>query len=506
MKQSTKAKFIIIGSGFAGLIAAVRLQQIGERDIIILERAREVGGVWRDNHYPGCACDIESHLYSLSFAPNPDWSHTFARRQEIYSYLEGCIERFGLQEAIRLHHEVQKMTWDELEGIWVIQTNQGEFRARMVVGAFGALSDPSIPKLEGIEKFKGLAFHSARWPADLDMKEKKVAVIGTGASAIQFIPEIQPQVTKLHVFQRTPAWVIPKLDAPISEIKKKMFRYVPLLQRANRLKIYTSREFMVVGFRHPSIMKKVMKDTLAHMHKDIQDPELRRKLTPNYTLGCKRVLPSNAYYPALAQPNVEVHTTGISKVVEDGIIDETGNKVEADIIIYGTGFKVTNAPLAEYIYGKEGHTLAQEWNGSPKAYLGITVAGFPNLFIMQGPNTGLGHSSTLFMMESQSMHIQKVVKHLQAKRLDIIEPKPEAQQRFVDKIAKALEGTVWETGGCTSWYIDETGRNASIWPSYTFNYRRLVSDFQANDYTARLAGINSYEANVAEERRTIQIT
>ena len=491
MKQSKKAKFVIIGSGFAGIIAAVRLQQIGERDIIMLERAGDVGGVWRDNGYPGCACDIESHLYSLSFARNPDWSHTFARQQEIHSYLKDCIEHFDLQKTIRLHHEVQKMAWNEQDGIWIIHTNQGEYRARFVVGGFGALSDPSIPKLEGIEKFKGMAFHSARWPAGLDMRRKRVAVIGTGASAIQFIPEIQPEVAKLHVFQRSAAWVIPKPDAPISETRKKMFRYVPLLQRVNRLKIYMSREIMVVGFRHPSITKKVTRDALAHMYKDIQDPELRRKLTPDYALGCKRVLPSNTYYPALAQPNVEVHTAGISTVVEDGIIDKDGNKAEADIIIYATGFKVTNAPLAEYIYGKEGHTLAQEWNGSPKAYLGITVSGFPNLFIMQGPNTRLGHSSALFMMESQALHIQKVVKHVRAKRMDIIEPKREAQQRFIGQIAKGLEGTVWETGGCTSWYLDETGRNASIWPSYTFSYRHLSKYFRSEDYMVRLAGLSS---------------
>lgn len=489
MTQSTKAKFIIIGSGFAGLIAAVRLQQIGENDIIILERAGDIGGVWRDNRYPGCACDVESHLYSLSFAQNPDWSHSFAGQPEIHSYLQDCFEQFDLLDSIRFHHEVQKMVWQEEEGIWHIQTNEGEYRARMVIGAFGALSDPSIPKLDGIEKFKGQSFHSAQWPANLDLTNKKVAVIGTGASAIQFIPEIQPEVQQLHVFQRTPAWVIPRLDSPISKTKKRLFRYVPLLQRANRLKIYTTREFMVLGFKHPRMMQKVKEEALSHMYSAISDPNLRRKLTPDYEIGCKRILLSNTYYPSLAQPNVEMNINGIAEVVADGIIDKCGHFIDVDILIYGTGFKVTNAPLTEYVYGKAGQTLAQVWNGSPKAYLGITVPEFPNLFLMQGPNTGLGHSSVLLMMEAQAVHIQKAVKHMRAKRLDVIEPKREAQQRFVEKTALALKDTVWEKGGCTSWYIDQTGRNASIWPSYTFVYRRLVGNFREDDYETRLGGI-----------------
>jgi cation diffusion facilitator CzcD-associated flavoprotein CzcO len=491
MTQSTKAKFIIIGSGFSGLIAAVRLQQIGENDILILERAGEVGGVWRDNRYPGCACDVESHLYSLSFAQNPDWSHRFAEQPEIYHYLQNCYEQFGLIESIRFHHEVQKMVWNDEEGIWYIQTNDGEYRARIVVGAFGALSDPSIPKLHGIEKFKGQAFHSAQWPETLELTGRKVAVIGTGASAIQFIPEIQPEVKQLYVFQRTPAWVIPRLDGPISETMKKMYRYVPFLQRANRMKIYTQREFMVLGFKYPNFMKKIKEEALAHMHSAVSDNELRRKLTPGYEIGCKRILLSNTYYPSLAQPNVEVNTNGIAEVVEEGIIDQEGHFIEVDTLIYGTGFKVTNAPLAEYIYGKTGLTLAQAWNGSPKAYMGIIVEGFPNLFIMQGPNTGLGHSSVLFMMEAQALHMQKAVKYIRSKRMDIIEPKLEAQHSFVEQTARELKGTVWETGGCTSWYMDETGRNSSIWPSYTFSYRRLAGKFQGNDYKIRLAGISS---------------
>lgn len=491
MKQSTKAKFIIIGSGFGGMMTAIRLRQKGEKDIIILERDCDVGGVWRDNRYPGCACDVESHLYSISFAPNPHWSTVFAKQPEIYAYLKHCAEKFNLLQLIRFQHNVQRMDWDTTNGVWIIQTNKGEFRARMVVGAFGALSDPSIPHFKGIEKFKGQAFHSANWPSSLNLKDKRVAVIGTGASAIQFIPEIQPQVKHLYIFQRTPPWIIPRLDGPISNTKKKMYRQIPLLQKANRFKIYLQREYMVLGFTNPKMMKKTQEEALTHMHKDIKDPNLRQKLTPNYMIGCKRILLSNNYYPALAKPNVDVNTNGIGQIEEHAVIDEKGNRAEVDIIIYGTGFKVTNTPLAHHIYGIGGHSLAQEWNGSPKAYLGTMVSGFPNLFILQGPNTGLGHSSVVFMMEAQIMHMQKVIKYMRAKYVDVMQPTRQAQQRFVDETSKAIQQTVWSLGGCKSWYIDETGRNSTIWPSFTFTYRRLASKFKAEDYEGHLAGITS---------------
>jgi len=491
VKQSTKAKFIIIGSGFGGMMTAIRLRQIGETDIIILERDCDVGGVWRDNRYPGCACDVESHLYSMSFAPNPNWSTIFAKQPEIYDYLKNCAQKFDLLQLIRFQHEVQRMDWDDTNGIWIIETTKGQFRARMVIGAFGALSDPDIPRLKGMDKFKGQAFHSANWPSNLDIQNKRVAVVGTGASAIQFIPEIQPQVAQLHIFQRTPPWIIPRLDGPISERKKKLYRQVPLLQKANRLKFYLQREYMAIGFINPKMMNKTQEQALAHMHKDIKDPDLRQKLTPNYTIGCKRILLSNNYYPALAKPNVDVNTNGIAEIEEHAVIDQKGNRIEVDMIIYGTGFKVTDTPLARQIYGIDGHSLAQEWNGSPKAYLGTMVAGFPNLFILQGPNTGLGHSSVIFMMEAQIMHMQKVIKHMRTKYYDVIQPTRKAQQRFVEEMSKAMQQTVWSLGGCKSWYIDQTGRNSTIWPSFTFTYRQLASKFKAEDYEGHLAGISS---------------
>lgn len=483
--MKNKTKVIIIGTGFAGIAAAARLMQEGEKDLIILERGNDVGGVWRDNQYPGCACDVESHLYSLSFAPNPNWTRSFSPQSEIYDYLKWCAKKFGLMDLIRFQHEVKRMDWDDTSGEWVLQTSKGLFKARFVVGAFGALSDPAIPKLKGIEKFQGETFHSASWPKDFDIKGRRVAVVGTGASAIQFIPEIQPEVKALHVFQRTPAWVIPRMDGPISPAKQSIYARFPLLQKAARLKIYLQRELLLIGFRNPKRMKVVKNMALKNMYNTIQDPILREKLTPNYTIGCKRIMLSNTYYPALAQSNVHVNTDGIAEVTEDAVIDFKGEKAEVDTIIFGTGFQVTDLPLSHHVYGREGHSLAKEWDGSPKAYMGTTVAGFPNLFILQGPNTGLGHSSVILMMEAQVNHIISVLKHMNKNKLDSIEPTREAQQRFVEDTEKSMEGTVWTSGGCASWYLDKTGRNSTLWPSYTFTFRRKLSKFHAKDFTSR---------------------
>ncbi|RIW28969.1 NAD(P)/FAD-dependent oxidoreductase [Bacillus salacetis] len=485
----TKARIIIIGTGFAGIAAAVRLKQEGEQDLIILERKGDVGGVWRDNHYPGCACDVESHLYSFSFAPNPQWSRVFSPQPEIHSYLQDCSEKFGLKQHIRFHHEVKRMDWQEDLGEWRIETNQSIFFAQIVIGAFGALSNPSIPKLEGMESFRGEIFHSAEWPKDFQAQGKRIAVIGTGASAIQFIPEIQPEADALHVFQRTPPWVVPRLDGPIPEEKKESFNRSQLLQKMERLKIYVQREVRVIAFRNPKWMKTMESIARHHLHKAVKDPDLREQLTPDYRIGCKRILLSNSYYPALAQANVEVNTSGIAKVTEDAVIDSSGRTIAVDSIIFGTGFQVTELPFSKYIYGREGRTLKEEWQGSPKAYMGTTVSGFPNLFLLQGPNTGLGHSSVIVMIEAQVEHILKTLKHMKKQKLKTIEPRPDAQERFIKETNQLMEGTVWTSGGCNSWYLDETGRNSTLWPSYTFSFKRKAAKLKRNDY-AGSKGIN----------------
>lgn len=477
-----RARVIIIGTGFGGICAAIRLIKDEEKDFIILERSHDVGGVWRDNQYPGCACDVQSHLFSFSFAPNPNWSRSFSGQPEIHAYIKECAKNFGLRDHIRFQHEVKRMEWHEEKGEWRIQTSQGEYRANLVVAAFGALSEPSIPKVKGIETFKGEIFHSATWPKDFNPNGKHVAVVGTGASAIQFIPEIQPEVASLHVFQRTPAWVLPREDGPISPEQRKLYHRFPLLQKAARLKIYLQREMLVAGFRNPKRMKKAKQAALENLYAAIKDPVLREKLTPDYTIGCKRILLSNTYYPSLAQPNVNVNTEGIAEVREDSVIDAGGTKVMVDTIIFGTGFQVKEPIFANYIYGRKGHSLSEEWKGSPKAYMGTTIAGFPNLFLLQGPNTGLGHSSVIIMIEAQVDHLMKVIKYMKKHELDMIEPTESAQQTFVKKTEKHMQGTVWTSGGCSSWYLDHTGRNSTLWPGYTFSFRKIAAKMNSKDY------------------------
>lgn len=480
--ESNKAKIVVIGTGFAGIAAAARLLQEGERDLIVLERGSDVGGVWRDNRYPGCACDVESHLYSLSFAPNPGWSRKFSPQPEIYAYLQECAKKFGMIDHIRFHHEVERLDWDEPNSEWRIQTNQGELRAAIVIGALGGLSNPSIPALEGIERFTGEVFHSAQWPAEFSPNGKRIAVVGTGASAIQFIPHIQPEARFLHVFQRTPAWVIPQQDAPIKEERRKAYRRFSVLQKMARLRIYAKREAMVVGFRNPNWLRLLERVAVRHMHEAIKDPALREKLTPDYRIGCKRILLSNTYYSALAQANTEVHTTGIAEVTEDAVMDASGNRIPVDSIIFGTGFQVTDLPIARHIYGRGGHSLMQEWKGSPKAYLGTSIAGFPNLFLLQGPNTGLGHTSVILMIEAQVDHLLKALEYMKRNQLKAIEPKPDAQKRFVEKTDRLMKGTVWTSGGCRSWYLDKTGRNSALWPGSTLSFKKKAAAFKKDDY------------------------
>ena len=486
-QRPIRAKILIIGTGFGGLATAYYLKQAGEDDFIILERQDDVGGVWRDNSYPGCACDVQSHLYSFSFAPNPDWTRHFSPQPEIHAYLQKCARDFGLLPHVRFQHEVTRMDWQEQIGEWVVQTSQGEFRARHVVGAFGVLSDPEIPKVNGIEGFNGQVFHSANWPKDFNPKDKRVAVVGTGASALQFIPAIQPEVAQMHVFQRTPPWVMPRHDSPIHSITRSAYRHLPKLMQAERLRLYAQRESFVLGFKYPRLMKLSQKTALAHLQGAVQDPVLRQKLTPDYTLGCKRILISNTYYPALTQGNVEVITDGVANVTADSVIGQDGVARPVDAIIFGTGFKTRDLPFAHYIRNDKGETLAESWEGSPKAYMGTTMHGFPNLYLLHGPNIGLGHTSVIYMFEAQAEHIVGVVKLAERKGVDIIEPTMRAQQAFQQKIEKDMKGTVWVAGGCSSWYLDSTGRNSQLWPGFTFAYRQLATHIDEHDYEGRNA-------------------
>jgi cation diffusion facilitator CzcD-associated flavoprotein CzcO len=474
-------RIVVIGTGFAGIGMAVRLKQSGYDDFVVLERAQDVGGTWRDNTYPGCRCDVPSHLYSFSFAPNPEWSSTFSPQPEIEAYLRQVTDGFKVRPHIRFGHTVQSAHW--VGDHWLIHTDQGDFTAEILLSGMGPLAEPSYPKLAGIESFEGEVFHSAEWNHELDLSGRKVAVIGTGASAIQFVPAIQPEVEELHLFQRTPPWVMPRPDRKITAVEKAVYRRFPLVQKAVRAGIYWGRESMVLGFaKLPGIMKQAQKVAEKHLQQQIRDPELRAKLTPDFTLGCKRVLISDDYYPAVAQPNVEVITEGITEVTPTGIVTGDGVKHEADTIIYGTGFRVTDLPVMDMLHGRDGQTLREAWAEGMEAHLGTAVAGFPNFFLLIGPNTGLGHSSMVFMIESQIAYILDALKTMDREGLRQLEVRPEVQREFVDGVRSAMRNTVWTRGGCTSWYLDAQGRNTTLWPSFTFRFRQLTRHFDARQY------------------------
>lgn len=478
-------QLLIVGTGFGGLGTAIQAKIKGFEDLVIIERADEVGGVWRDNHYPGCACDVQSHLYSFSFAPNPNWSKDFAPQGEIYDYLKKCAQSFKLYPHIHFNTEMLSAKWVEEIGKWIVETSNGVYEARYLVLGCGSLSDPLIPEIVGQDKFSGDAFHSANWPTDLDLNGKRVAVIGTGASAIQFIPAIQPIVSQLTLFQRTPAWVLPRHDELIPAYKKSLFKNIKLTQKINRQMIYWKREYMALGFKFPILMKQAQHHALQNIKKSIFDPVLIKKVTPSYTLGCKRVLISNIYYPSLAQPNVHVVDSGIKQIRKNDIVDQDGIIRKFDVIIYGTGFKVKELPYANDVFGCSGLSLNEYWMGSPKGFAGTTVNDFPNLFILHGPNVGLGHSSVIYMFEAQIEHIFNVIKIAQNKKMPILEPTAIAQSQYTHWIDQTMNGSVWTAGGCESWYLDETGRNSSLWPSFTFHFKQKISKVDEKDYQFR---------------------
>jgi cation diffusion facilitator CzcD-associated flavoprotein CzcO len=481
----TDFRVAIVGTGFSGLGMAIRLKQAGIEDFVVFERAEDVGGTWRENTYPGVACDVPSHLYSFSFAPNPDWSRTFSPGQEIWDYLRRCAGHFDVIPHVRFGHEVTEAAWDEEDQRWRIETSAGPFTAQVLIAGTGPLSEPSIPHIPGIESFEGNAFHTARWDPDQGFAGKRVAVIGTGASTIQVVPEIQPEVEKLHLFQRTPPWIMPHPDRAISKRERTVYRRFPAVQLAMRAAIYWARETFVLPFLHKRLAK--LPETVArqHLRSQVPDRELRRKLTPSYTIGCKRILISNDYYPAVSQPNVEVVTDGIREVRPRSIVAGDGREIDVDVIVFGTGFRVTDMPAAEYIRGRDGQSLAETWRGSMQAYLGTSIAGFPNLFMIVGPNTGLGHNSMVFMIESQVAYVLDALRTMDARGLASVDVRADVQDAYNRELQEGLKDTVWSTGGCASWYLDDTGRNTTLWPGSTWPFRRRTRRFDPALYSVR---------------------
>jgi cation diffusion facilitator CzcD-associated flavoprotein CzcO len=441
----------IIGTGFGAIATAVRLQQAGFDDFVLIDRAGDVGGVWRDNSYPGAAVDVKSHLYSLSFAPNPDWHHVFAKQSELHAYLRRVTDQFDLRRRLVLGCEVEELRWAESEQRWQLETAHGARTARHVVVATGALAEPVIPDLPGLSSFKGGRFHSARWDHSFDLTGKRVAVIGTGASAIQFVPAIQPTVGQMTVFQRTPPWIMPRHDHEIPARTRKLFRALPLLQRLARARIYVQFEWMIVAFQHPSLMRIAQRKARRHLEAQVPDSELREKLTPNYSLGCKRILLSDDYLPALTEPNVAVNTDGIREVRERSIVDNAGVEHPVDAIILGTGFDTRSLPLTDRIYDADGVAMADGWAGNPAAYVGTAVAGYPNCYLIHGPNIGTGHNSVLHMFESQANYITAAVSYAAVHGLASVQPSHAAQAAYAAEVDRMSEGTVWTAGGCQSW-------------------------------------------------------
>lgn len=486
--EQRRVRVAVVGAGFGGLGTAIRLKRAGHHDFVVFDRGDEVGGTWRDNSYPGCACDVPSHMYSLSFAPNPDWSRSFSTQPEIWAYLRDCVRRHDLAPHLRLRHEVRAASWDPASGTWHVVTSGGDWRADVLVLAGGPLSEPVTPELPGLAGFRGEVFHSARWRHDLDLTGRRVAVVGTGASAIQFVPEIAPTVARLHVFQRTAPWVLPRADRAIGPGRRRLYRAFPAARIVTRAGIYWGRELSATAFLRPALMPAVQVMARRHLRSAVPDPELRAALTPDYTLGCKRVLLSNDYYPALLRDNVELITDAVAEVRPDAVVTRDGRVREVDTIIFGTGFRVTEMPIAHRVRGRDGRSLAQAWQGSMRAYRGTCVPGFPNLFLLLGPNTGLGHNSVVFMIECQLNYLVGLLRHLDRTGRRAVEPTVAAYHRYARSIDRRMAGTVWSRGGCRSWYLDAMGRNPTLWPGYTWSYWLRTRRFDAAAYRPVPAG------------------
>ena len=471
MSESAPA-IVIIGSGFAGLGMAIRLKQSGFHDFTVLEKSEALGGTWHDNTYPGCACDVPSHMYSFSFELNPGWTRMFAPQPEIRAYMARTADKYRVRDHIRCGAAVDSMEYDDDVRRWNVTLADGTvLTPRAVVSGIGALHVPSFPALTGIERFRGTAFHSAEWDHSYDLAGKRVAVIGTGASAIQFVPKVAEQAADLVLFQRTPPWIQPKPDLPIPAPVRKAFEKVPGAARAFRGGIYWALEARAVGFTiDPRLSTPQERIARRHLEKQIADPELRAKVTPDYTIGCKRILLSNDYYPALTRPNVHVETSAVAEVRENSVVTADGREYEVDCIIYGTGFKVTDALADLRVTGRDGTKLQEIWADGIEAHRGTTIPGMPNFFMLLGPNTGLGHNSVVFMIEVQIQHVLNCLRLLQESGADAIEPKPEAARRFNDRMQKRLRRAVWNEGGCSSWYLDDQGVNRTLWPGHTFEF------------------------------------
>ncbi len=473
---------LILGAGFAGVCAGAQLRAAGRYDFVVIDRGETPGGTWRDNTYPGCACDVPSTLYSFSFAPNPDWSRIFAPQPEIEAYLGDVIDRTGVRDHLRLGVEVQSATWKEHTARWHVTTSDGDYAARVLIAGAGPWHEPLIPDLPGLDTFTGTTFHSSRWNHDHDLRGRRVAVIGSGASAVQFVPKIAPDVAHLDLYQRTPHWVLPKPDRPYPAALRRLYRRRPAAQRAAHEGLRIAAEGLGWATRHAGAMGPVQRLAERHLARQVRDPQLRAALTPDFTIGCKRILMSNSYYPSLTRENVTVVPHAVTEVRPTSVVGADGVEREADTIIFGTGFKILDMPVADLVRGRDGHTMSEVWQGSPRGYLGTTVSGFPNLFVLLGPNLGNGHSSATVLLEQQMRYVVSALEAMDRETLTTVEIREDVQREYNGRVDDALQKTVWNAGGCGSYYFDSNGRNSFMYPWSTLHHRRRTRHFDLSNY------------------------
>ncbi|HEX5371585.1 MAG TPA: NAD(P)/FAD-dependent oxidoreductase [Aquabacterium sp.] len=472
---------IIIGSGFGGQAAAVNLRRIGIEDFLILERRAWMGGTWSQNSYPGAAVDVQSPLYSLSFEPYP-WSQMFAEQNELVEYTNHVLAKHGLREKTRLNANVSRVEWDEARQLWqVITEGAGVFLAKFLINASGPLSTPVIPNFKGRDSFKGHSFHTNAWDHAYDYKGKRVAIIGSGASAAQVIPEIAPDVKQLHVFQRTPHWVLPRPDHVFSRFERALLKS-RLVYKVLRTAIYWGLESRVIGFKYSKTMLNVVAQRVAlkHIQQQISDPVIRQAVTPDYTIGCKRIILSSTLYPALCRPNVQLHAKddGIAEINERGILTAKGQQIDLDLIVYSTGYDATDGVISYPVVGKGGKSVQDFWAEYPRAYLGTALPGFPNLFVVTGPNTGIGHTSAIFVIEAQMEYIRRAIAAVQKQGAKAIEVKAEAEADYTQMIHREMKQTVWQSGGCHSWYQSKSGHVIAMFPGFSFTFRQMAKAFK----------------------------
>ncbi len=495
-----KPSVLIVGAGFGGVAAAIELKRHGFGEITILERAPELGGTWYYNGYPGAACDVPSHLYSFSFAQRRDWSRLCSPQAEIHDYLREVAREHDVERHVRFGQTVISCTWEEPEARWLLKTEAGEhFQADALVLATGQLHQPAYPGAEGIETFAGHSFHSAQWDHDYSLWGRRVAVVGTGASAVQFVPEVARKATHMTVFQRSGNWFLPRRNRRYPRLVRAVIEHTPGLQRFRRNFMYQYCEALTASILHPRTLGRLLgMRSAAFMRSQLKDPELRRKVWPNYTFGCKRVLFSSSFLPTLQRPNVEVVTEPIKRIVPEGILTADGELHAVDTIVWGTGFKTNDFMFPMKILGAGGSDLHEAWAEGAHAHLGVTVPGFPNMFVMYGPNTNTSGGSIIFYLEAQAAYLRQALQALQARGADAIEVRPEVEHASDRALQARFAGTAWTR--CDSWYRDESGRIVANWPGYMREYFEQTRTLQMNEYAFRTTA-NAERAEAAEERR-----